>query len=36
VKLAKNQNKEIAGMIQYLPIEYSVFEGETLYVVLCI
>lgn len=36
VKLAENENHEIAGMIQYLPIEYSMFEGENLYVVLCI
>lgn len=36
VKLAKNEKNETAGMIQYLPIEYSMFEGENLYVVLCI
>jgi N-acetylglutamate synthase-like GNAT family acetyltransferase len=36
VKLARNENNEVAGMIQYLPIEYSMFEGENLHVVLCI
>ena len=36
VKLAKNEDNEIAGMIQYLPIEHSMFEGENLHVVLCI
>ena len=36
VKLAKNENDEVAGMIQYLPVEYSMFEGRDLHVVLCI
>jgi GNAT superfamily N-acetyltransferase len=36
VKLAKDENDVIVGMIQYLPIEYSMFEGEDLHVVLCI
>ena len=35
VKLAE-EDGVIKGMIQYLPIEYSMFEGENLYVVLCI
>jgi N-acetylglutamate synthase-like GNAT family acetyltransferase len=36
VKLARDDNNVIGGMIQYLPIEYSMFKGENLYVVLCI
>ena len=36
VKLAKDENDVVTGMIQYLPIEYSMFEGENLHVVLCI
>jgi N-acetylglutamate synthase-like GNAT family acetyltransferase len=36
VKLAKDDSGNIGGMIQYLPIEHSFFEGEDLYVVLCI
>jgi GNAT superfamily N-acetyltransferase len=36
VKFAEDDNGVIGGMIQYLPIEYSMFEGKDLYVVLCI
>ena len=36
VKLAQDDNGTIGGMIQYVPIEYSQFEGNGLYVVLCI
>jgi len=36
VKFAMDENNVIGGMIQYLPIEHSMFEGENLYVVLCI
>jgi GNAT superfamily N-acetyltransferase len=36
VKFARDQNGVIGGMIQYLPIEISPFEGRDLYVVLCI
>lgn len=36
VKLAKNEDEVISGMIQYLPIEHSMFEGKNLHVVLCI
>ncbi len=36
VKFALDENGVIGGMIQYVPIEYSGFEGENLYVVLCI
>lgn len=36
VKFAQDDNGTIGGMIQYLPIEYSMFEGKGLYVVLCI
>jgi GNAT superfamily N-acetyltransferase len=36
VKLAQADNGEIGGMIQYIPIEYSQFEGNNCYVVLCI
>lgn len=36
VKFALDDNNIIGGMIQYIPIEYSMFEGEKLYVVLCI
>jgi N-acetylglutamate synthase-like GNAT family acetyltransferase len=36
VKLAQDDQEVIAGMIQYVPIEYSMFEGEGLYVMLCI
>lgn len=36
VKFALDDNGTIGGMIQYVPIEYSIFEGQDLYVVLCI
>jgi N-acetylglutamate synthase-like GNAT family acetyltransferase len=36
VKLAEDEDGAIAGMIQYLPVEYSMFEGSRLHVVLCI
>ncbi len=36
VKLAQDDNGIIGGMIQYVPIEYSTFTGQNLYVVLCI
>jgi GNAT superfamily N-acetyltransferase len=36
VKLAEDDNGEIGGMIQYVPIEYSFAEGEDAYIVLCI
>ena len=36
VKLAREDDGVISGMIQYLPIEHSVFEGEGLYAVLCV
>jgi len=36
VKFAQDEHNVIGGMIQYMPIEHSIFEGENLYVVLCI
>jgi N-acetylglutamate synthase-like GNAT family acetyltransferase len=36
VKFVLDDNNVIGGMIQYIPVEYSIFEGENLYVVLCI
>jgi N-acetylglutamate synthase-like GNAT family acetyltransferase len=36
VKFAIDENEVIGGMIQYIPIEHSIFEGENLLVVLCI
>src|SRR5512133_1481769 len=36
VKLAQDDNGVTGGMIQYLPIELSPFEGRDLYAVLCI
>lgn len=36
VKFAHDDNNIIGGMIQYMPIEHSIFEGENLYTVLCI
>ncbi|MBN2363830.1 GNAT family N-acetyltransferase [candidate division WOR-3 bacterium] len=36
VKLAQDESGEIGGMIQYIPIENSMFSGEKLYAVLCI
>jgi GNAT superfamily N-acetyltransferase len=36
VKFALDENNVIGGMIHYIPVEHSSFEGENLYVVLCI
>ena len=36
VKFAEDENHVIGGMIQYMPIEHSIFEGENLHAVLCI
>jgi len=36
VKLAKDKNGEIGGMIQYIPIEHSFVEGKDLYFIPCI
>lgn len=36
VKLAKDDNGEIGGMIQYLPIENSILEGKDMYFIPCI
>jgi GNAT superfamily N-acetyltransferase len=36
VKFAVDDNNVIGGMIQYLPVEHSIFEGQNLYSVLCI
>ena len=36
VKLALDDNDEVGGMIQYLPIEESFVEGKDLYFILCI
>jgi GNAT superfamily N-acetyltransferase len=36
VKFATDDNDVIGGMIQYIPIEHSMYEGKNLYVVLCI
>jgi len=36
VKFAVDVNNIIGGMIHYIPAEYSMVEGENLYVILCI
>ena len=36
VKLALDENGEVGGMIQYIPIEHSFAEGNNLYVIMCI
>lgn len=36
VKLALDDDGNVGGMIQYLPIEYSFVEGKDLYIILCI
>lgn len=36
VKYVADDNNIIGGMIQYIPIEHSIFKGQDLYVVLCI
>jgi N-acetylglutamate synthase-like GNAT family acetyltransferase len=36
VKLAKNNQNKIVGMIQYVPIEYAPVSGKDLYYIYCI
>ncbi|MBN1272916.1 MAG: GNAT family N-acetyltransferase [Candidatus Aminicenantes bacterium] len=36
VKLALDDNGQVGGMIQYIPIEYSLAEGRDLYFIPCI
>lgn len=36
VKFAMDEKDVIGGMIQYMPVEHSIIEGENLFVVLCI
>ncbi len=36
VKLARDDNGQVGGMIQYVPIEYSFASGEDLYFIYCI
>ncbi|MBN1389125.1 MAG: GNAT family N-acetyltransferase [Candidatus Thermoplasmatota archaeon] len=36
VKLARDENGSIGGMIQYLPVEHSWIEGKDLYFIMCI
>lgn len=36
VKLASDDDGKICGMIQYLPVEASMFDGSGLHVILCI
>ena len=36
VKLCVDENGVVGGMIQYVPVEYSMYKGDNLYVVLCI
>lgn len=36
VKLGMDENGKIGGMIQYIPIEYSSAQGESLYFINCI
>lgn len=36
VKLAVDENGDVGGMIQYIPIEHSFVEGEDLYFINCI
>jgi N-acetylglutamate synthase-like GNAT family acetyltransferase len=36
VKLALDDNGKVGGMIQYIPIEYSLAEGKDLYFINCI
>ena len=36
VKLALDDNDQVVGMIQYIPIEISLAKGENLYYILCI
>jgi hypothetical protein len=36
IKLALDDNGVVGGMIQYIPIEYSIIEGSDLYFICCI
>ena len=36
VKLAVDDNNQVGGMIQYVPIQYSEAEGENIYFIKCI
>jgi GNAT superfamily N-acetyltransferase len=36
VKFAQDDDGVIGGMIQYMPVEHSIFEGRGLYAILCI
>jgi len=36
VKLALDENDQVGGMIQYLPVEHSIIEGKELYFIACI
>lgn len=36
VKLAKNDQNKIVGMIQYIPVEYAPVNGKNLYYIYCI
>jgi len=36
VKLAIDDRREVGGMIQYVPVEYSFIDGEDIYFILCI
>jgi len=36
VKFAQDDKGVIGGMIQYMPVEHSIFEGKDLYSILCI
>ena len=36
VKLARDENGVVGGMIQYLPVEVSFVEGNDLYLILCV
>jgi len=36
VKLALDENNQVGGMIQYLPVEHSIIEGKELYFIACI
>ena len=35
VKLAKNENDQVIGMIQYVPVEYARVLGKNLYFIQC-
>ena len=36
VKLAIDENEQVGGMIEYMPIEYAFAEGSDLYFINCI